>query len=781
MNPTVSVIMPAYNAQNTITLAIDSILAQTMRQVELIVIDDASTDDTSKILKSYEQKDQRIRVVQLCENGGCLHARKTGIREAKGEYIMFLDSDDLLLPNACARAVDRIRRANSDIFCFGAEFYASKGEKVSNEALRGFYDTINKGTLTLAGDEIVTKCYAQHAYTFTVWNKIFKTELCVKAVDSLPQGRVDMGDDLVLYFAIAYEASKFSMDTSLHLYRYHIGGGISTSAAYTREQMLRWVHVLDAVDQVRGFLDDRGAPGTMEPAYREIRTCQLRQVFEHLACYLRACSRKDGAYVLLHCLGLMTDEEFCAGLERYFGAISATVYPMLREIFQGRARKDRSIRTIGTYYHRIRNGGVERVISQLIPIWTRMGYCVVLLTDEDAQTEDYPIDAPYERVTLPSGDESYRNFGPRAAAIQSAIRQYQIDVIVDHGWCDGSIAWDMLAAKLAGCDFCVHSHLSITMMKDTSIDFQKHFIQLPQVFAQSDGMLTLNSADDVFWQNSVSNVMPVNNPLWLRPKKQPSPKKRCRKVLWIARISDEKRPLDAARIMANIARKVTDAEFYMVGGGDDANLAEKLEKQIEDDGMRDRIRLVGFCGDVAPYYEQCDLMLMTSRVEGYSMTLRESAAFGMPTVMYDLPYLFLRETDAGVRRVRQRDTAAAADAIVELMRNDLLFSSLSQCALWRAQEDAAFDCAAAWKAFFENVERGRNDSELPLAQEMADDCRRRIMRNILEAPQGIAAAQNVNYGTRYYFKHMVAAAMLRVLGEKRWKKLYGAYAARRVR
>ena len=479
MNPTVSVIMPAYNAQNTITLAINSILAQTMRQVELIVIDDASTDDTSKILKSYEQKDQRIRVVQLCENGGCLHARKTGIREAKGEYIMFLDSDDLLLPNACARAVDRIRRTNSDIFCFGAEFYASKGEKVSNETLRGFYDTINKGTLTLAGDEIVTKCYAQHAYSFTVWNKIFKTELCVRAVERLPQGRVDMGDDLVLYFAIAYEAHKFSMDTSLQLYRYHIGGGISTSAAYTRDRMMQWVHVLDAVDQVRSFLDDYGAPETMEPAYREIRTCQLRQVFEHLAGYLRDCSRKDGAYVLLRCLSLMTDAEFCAGLVKYFWAIPATVYPMLREVFESRTRKDRSIRTIGTYYHRIRNGGIERVISQLIPIWTHMGYRVVLLTDEDAQKEDYPIDTSYERVTLPSGDEAYRNFGPRAAAIQTAIRQYRIEIIVDHGWCDKYIGWDMLAAKLAGCDFCVHSHLSITMMNDTPLEFQKYLMQLP--------------------------------------------------------------------------------------------------------------------------------------------------------------------------------------------------------------------------------------------------------------------------------------------------------------
>ena len=65
---------------------------------------------------------------------------------------------------------------------------------------------------------------------------------------------------------------------------------------------------------------------------------------------------------------------------------------------------------------------------------------------------------------------------------------------------------------------------------------------------------------------------------------------------------------------------------------------------------------------------------------------------------------------------------------------------------------------------------------------MADDCQRRMFQSILEASsQEFAAAQTINYGTRYYFKHMVAAALLRVLGEKRWKRLYDAYAARQSR
>lgn len=90
----VSVIMPAYNAQNTIKQAIDSVLAQTFGDFELIVINDHSTDDTRNIIMNYQSNDKRVLLVDNEINSGVSFSRNKGIEVAQGRYIAFLDSDD---------------------------------------------------------------------------------------------------------------------------------------------------------------------------------------------------------------------------------------------------------------------------------------------------------------------------------------------------------------------------------------------------------------------------------------------------------------------------------------------------------------------------------------------------------------------------------------------------------------------------------------------------------------------------------------------------------------
>lgn len=94
----VSVITPAYNAEKFIHETIESVLAQTYPHWEMIIVDDCSTDDTVSIVKSYTEKDERIKLVQLDENSGSAIARNTAMDHAKGRYLAFLDSDDMWLP-----------------------------------------------------------------------------------------------------------------------------------------------------------------------------------------------------------------------------------------------------------------------------------------------------------------------------------------------------------------------------------------------------------------------------------------------------------------------------------------------------------------------------------------------------------------------------------------------------------------------------------------------------------------------------------------------------------
>lgn len=94
----VSIIMPLYNCEKYISESIESVISQTYYHWELLVVDDKSTDSSLSIVKNFANKDSRIKVITLNSNMGPTHARNRAIKEAKGRYIAFLDSDDLWLP-----------------------------------------------------------------------------------------------------------------------------------------------------------------------------------------------------------------------------------------------------------------------------------------------------------------------------------------------------------------------------------------------------------------------------------------------------------------------------------------------------------------------------------------------------------------------------------------------------------------------------------------------------------------------------------------------------------
>lgn len=112
--PLVSIIMPAYNSANYIGESIESVIAQTYNNWELIVIDDGSTDSTAEVVNSYCIKDKRIKYLWQ-QNGRQGKARNNGIKKAAGEYIAFLDSDDLWMPNKLEVQLVKLQSTNYDL------------------------------------------------------------------------------------------------------------------------------------------------------------------------------------------------------------------------------------------------------------------------------------------------------------------------------------------------------------------------------------------------------------------------------------------------------------------------------------------------------------------------------------------------------------------------------------------------------------------------------------------------------------------------------------------
>lgn len=115
---TVSVIIPAYNAEKYLAECLDSICAQTYQNLEIIVVDDGSKDSTAAILKEYEAKDARIRGF-YSQNHGVSFSRNFGIEYSTGDYVAFVDADDIVAPDFIAQMVDDLEKTNADMAAVG--------------------------------------------------------------------------------------------------------------------------------------------------------------------------------------------------------------------------------------------------------------------------------------------------------------------------------------------------------------------------------------------------------------------------------------------------------------------------------------------------------------------------------------------------------------------------------------------------------------------------------------------------------------------------------------
>lgn len=164
--PEISIITPVYNVEKYLTYCINSIKNQTFEDYEVIFIDDGSTDSSPSILEKYKKEDQRVNVIYQ-KNSGPSVARNTGINNARGKYIYFMDSDDALHPQCLEIIYDIAEKHHADLVCFDYEH--SDGTTTN-------MPPINKNTIKAEIDNnpILRGC---DIIQFNVWSKLYKREL----------------------------------------------------------------------------------------------------------------------------------------------------------------------------------------------------------------------------------------------------------------------------------------------------------------------------------------------------------------------------------------------------------------------------------------------------------------------------------------------------------------------------------------------------------------------------------------------------------------------------
>lgn len=234
----ISIIVPIYNVEKYIFKCVDSIINQTYKNIEIILVDDGSTDNSGTICDEYEKKDNRIKVIHK-KNGGLSDARNVGIDKAKGDYLVFVDSDDwvsdkmieYLYNNACKYKADIVQ---GDYIKAYTEYNCIKNikEEINH------YNSI--GALNNLYEEECTK-------SVVVWNKIYKKDLFEEI--RFPKGKLH--EDEFTTYKLLHKA-KNVVDSNIPIYYYRQREGSIMQSEFSEKRL----HALEALIERKAYFKE---------------------------------------------------------------------------------------------------------------------------------------------------------------------------------------------------------------------------------------------------------------------------------------------------------------------------------------------------------------------------------------------------------------------------------------------------------------------------------------------------------------------------------------------
>lgn len=231
-SPKISIIVPAYNAQDYLTQCLDSLTQQTLQAIEIICVNDGSTDNSLQLLQVYADKDPRIKVINQ-PNAGPAAARNKGLSIATAPYIMFCDSDDWYEPAMCASMLSTIEEQQVDMVVCDANTikenkeFTRPNERYHRLNLYGFYQL--NTAIKLRVNAIL-------------WNKIFKKDIIERYSILFPTG-YEHDDASFVFQYVAASHSIFGLEENLYNYRLRVGS-LMHQTFFENSRLLDRLHVL---------------------------------------------------------------------------------------------------------------------------------------------------------------------------------------------------------------------------------------------------------------------------------------------------------------------------------------------------------------------------------------------------------------------------------------------------------------------------------------------------------------------------------------------------------
>ena len=238
MTPFFRILISAYNCQYSIERCVESVTSQSFKDIEIIIVNDGSTDLTLTKIKKIKEEDDRIIVISNEENKSLLSSRLAGMKKEQGEYVLFLDADDYMDKNTCKILRKILLKNDVDIIEF-AYIREPEGKVIAQKKQPcEMVEAICKGL-----------------YPHTVWNKCYKRELVAKVAENSKEFYCNMTEDVYFSALFAFYARSYVQITDI-LYHYS-NGGMSTKECLSEDEVKN--NIISASEMkmnLAGFLDN---------------------------------------------------------------------------------------------------------------------------------------------------------------------------------------------------------------------------------------------------------------------------------------------------------------------------------------------------------------------------------------------------------------------------------------------------------------------------------------------------------------------------------------------
>lgn len=353
----------------------------------------------------------------------------------------------------------------------------------------------------------------------------------------------------------------------------------------------------------------------------------------------------------------------------------------------------KKIKTVGIYYTRLHGGGIQRVISLLVPKYIAMGYGVVIITNEITEY-DYEFSPEVKILCLKEEPIQPYNWIIQFANI---IEENNIDILINHAHAYYRSFYIGLCMKCMGVRYILESHTCIAALlnKNNYSFYEKNY-------SLADTLVVLSTTDQEYWKQKGIKVTYVPNPILLIDERER--KYRPNTVIWVGRIDFyEKNVYEVVPVMKEIVKQCPQVVLNIIGKADNKEIYDELVKRIDANGLSKNIRICGFNKNLEKYYMEAGCIIITSPYEGFPMALVESKCYGVPAVLYKLSGVEVLKDGLGYIEVPQLNYKKMAYEVIKVLNNQDIQEKLSCEARKSIEIIAKTDIAKLWKEVIEGI------------------------------------------------------------------------------